>query len=189
VVANTGQSTPAALYYVHNDHLGTPQALTNQAGVVVWKATYDPFGWATVNEDPDGDEAVIKNNVRYVGMYSDSETGLYYWGSRYYDPKTGRAISADRMSVAEHVRRWQANMGSPYRLPLEINPYVYVANNPLRWIDRTGRVIETWEPSSSITHDPIRWGLPQLPANGNLWPGSNPDQDWVCTAPAGIFNT
>jgi RHS repeat-associated protein len=93
-------------------------------------------------------------------MYSDSETGLYYWGSRYYDPKTGRSITPDRMSVAEHVRRWQANQNRLNRPPLEINPYVYVANNPLRWTDRTGRVIETWEPSDSITHDPIGWGLP-----------------------------
>lgn len=33
-------------------------------------------------------------------------------------------------------------MGSPVRLPLEINPYVYVANNPLKWIDRTGEAAE-----------------------------------------------
>ena len=42
------------------------------------------------------------------------------------------------MSVVWHVERWQANMGSPTRLPLEINPYAYVANNPLRWTDSTG---------------------------------------------------
>jgi RHS repeat-associated protein len=70
-------------------------------------------------------------------MYADAETGLYYWGARYYDPKTGRGIQPDGMSVAEHVQRWQANMRSPTRLPLEINPYVYVANNPLKWIDRS----------------------------------------------------
>jgi RHS repeat-associated protein len=73
-----------------------------------------------------------------AGQYFDSETGLHYNWNRYYDPKTGRWISADRRSVAEHVRRWRANMGKPNQPPLELNPYAYVANNPLRWIDPTG---------------------------------------------------
>ncbi len=71
-------------------------------------------------------------------MYADSETGLYYWNSRYYDPKTGRGISPDRMGVAWHTRRYQENLGVPNQPPLEINPYVYAANNPLRWIDPNG---------------------------------------------------
>jgi RHS repeat-associated protein len=71
-------------------------------------------------------------------QYFDAETGLHYNGARYYDPKIGRGISADRKSVAEHVQRWQTNMGSPYRIPLEINSYVYVANNPLKYIDPSG---------------------------------------------------
>jgi RHS repeat-associated protein len=107
-------------------------------------------------------------------MYSDSETGLYYWGARYYDPKTGRSITPDRMSVAEHVQRWQANQSRLNRPPLEINPYVYVANNPLRWTDRTGRVIEPWEPSESITYDPIRWGPPSGPFGPLCGPEDSP---------------
>ena len=42
------------------------------------------------------------------------------------------------MSVAEHVQRWRTRMGVPGQPPLEINPYVRVVNNPLRWIDPTG---------------------------------------------------
>jgi RHS repeat-associated protein len=128
-------TSPAGLYYYHNDHRGSPQALTDSSGAVVWRATYDPFGQATITTQ------TIANYLRDPGMYSDSETGLYYWNSRYYDPKTGRGIQPDRMSVAEHVARWQANMGVPGQPPLEINPYVYVANNPLRWTDPTGHVI------------------------------------------------
>ena len=59
-----------------------------------------------------------------AGQYFDSETGLYYWGGRYYDPRIGRGIQPDRMSVAWHVERWKANMGKPTRIPLEGNPYV-----------------------------------------------------------------
>lgn len=63
---------------------------------------------------------------------------MFYWGARYYDPKTGRGLSADRRSVAEHVEGWRARMGVPGQPPLELNPYAYTANNPLRWIDPTG---------------------------------------------------
>jgi RHS repeat-associated protein len=173
VVANTGQSTPAALYYVHNDHLGTPQALTNQAGAVVWRAMYDPFGQATVTLNS------ITNNLRLAGMYSDSETGLYYWGSRYYDPKTGRSIQPDRMSVAAHVRRWRANMRSPYRLPLEINPYVYVANNPLKWIDRFG-FEAMWGGDPFLNESDVSPPPPPPYDNGNYSPGFE-DQDNICS--------
>ena len=44
-----------AVYYVHNDHLGTPRALSDESGTRVWTAVYDPFGAATVDEDPDQD--------------------------------------------------------------------------------------------------------------------------------------
>ena len=77
-------ATPAGLYYYHNDHRGTPQALTNSAGTVVWKATYDPFGQATVTV------STITNNLRLAGQYFDSETGLHYNWHRYYDPKIGQ---------------------------------------------------------------------------------------------------
>jgi RHS repeat-associated protein len=98
-------------------------------------------------------------------MYADSETGLYYWNSRYYDPKTGRGISPDQMSVAEHVARWQANLGLPNRPPLEINPYVYTANNPLRWIDLGGFESESPNVDPSIS-DP---SVPE-PGLGGVYP-------------------
>lgn len=79
-------------------------------------------------------------------MYADAETSLYYWNSRYYDPKTCRGIQPDRMSVAEHVERWLRMLRTPGHPPAELNPYVYVANNPLRWIDPTGEVIPWRDP-------------------------------------------
>ena len=151
------------VYYYHTDQIGTPQLRTNSTGTVVWKASYEPFGSATVTV------STITNNVRYPGMYADQETGLYYWGARYYDPRTGRGISADPTSVAKHVQRWQENPGAPDQLPLEINPYVYVANNPLRWIDPDGRMGQSAGGDKSMPGPlrfggggaaPTAWGLP-----------------------------
>lgn len=42
-------------YFVHGDHLGTPQVMTDSDQRVVWTARYQPFGEATVDENPDGD--------------------------------------------------------------------------------------------------------------------------------------
>ena len=77
------------IYYVHNDHLGTPVKMTNEMGLVVWQATYDPFGKATVDEDVDGDGKAVEMNVRFPGQYYDAESGLHYNYFRTYDPEIG----------------------------------------------------------------------------------------------------
>jgi len=59
--------------------------------------------------------------VRYAGQYFDSETGLYYNGHRYYDPKIGRYISSDPIGLAGGL-----------------NTYLYAQANPLRYTDPTG---------------------------------------------------
>ena len=106
---------------MHNDALGTPQALTDESGTTVWTAEYDPFGKATVNEDPDNDGNLVTLNVRMPGQYEDVETGLYYNGYRYYSPETGRYLTADPIGLAGGL-----------------NSYAYVGNDPLRWIDSNG---------------------------------------------------
>ena len=67
------QIDSGSYYFYHNDHLGTPQSMTDAAGDIVWEATYEAFGKATV--DPD---STIANNLRFPGQYWDEETGLHY---------------------------------------------------------------------------------------------------------------
>ena len=113
-------STPA-LYYVHNDHLGTPQVMTDNSGQVIWQASYDPFGAATVNGDPDGDGIAVTLNVRFPGQYYDAETGLHYNYFRTYDPETGTYTTSDPIGLAGGL-----------------NTYAYVGGNPVRWVDPLG---------------------------------------------------
>ncbi|CAM2874743.1 MULTISPECIES: RHS repeat-associated core domain-containing protein [Vibrio harveyi group] len=103
------------VYHVHNDHLGTPQALTDETGATVWKASYSPFGKATVTTEQ------IKFNLRFPGQYFDAETGLHYNWHRYYDPSLGRYLQSDRLGLFDGV-----------------DTYGYVHGNPLLSIDPTG---------------------------------------------------
>jgi RHS repeat-associated protein len=115
------------VYYFHNDHLGTPQTMSDASGRKVWVAEYDPFGKATVDQDPDGDGQVVVNNLRFPGQYYDAETGLHYNYHRDYDPATGRYLQPDPIG----------QIGG-------LNLYPYVDGNPVSRIDPDGlQVAET----------------------------------------------
>ncbi len=115
------------IHYFHNDHLGTPLAMSDQSGTIVWKAEYEPFGTAVVDEDPDGDGIAVTCNLRFPGQYFDSETGLHYNYHRDYDPSTGSYLEAD-----------------PIGLEGGGNLYIYAFNNPINSIDPTGEYTIPW---------------------------------------------
>ena len=84
----------STVYYVHNDHQGTPQVVTNQAKAVVWMADYQPFG-----KLQPGQANSIELYSRFPGQYVDSETGNYYNYFRDYDPSIGRYIESDPIGI------------------------------------------------------------------------------------------
>lgn len=110
-----------SLYFVHNDRNGTPVALTDESGTKVWSAEHDPYGKATVDEDPDGDGVKVEFNLRFPGQYYDKETGLHYNHHRYYDPDTGRYLTSD-----------------PVGLEGGLNTYAYAGGNPIMRYDYFG---------------------------------------------------
>ena len=103
--------------FYHNDHLGTPQKMTDQIGNVVWSATYSGFGEATVDAG-----STVVNNLRFPGQYWDEETGLHWNFKRYYNPTTGRYLKTD-----------------PLGLIGGINLFAYTSNNPNILIDPDGQ--------------------------------------------------
>ena len=106
----------AGIYYYINDHLGTPQQLIDAAGMLVWQASYDPFGQAVV--DP---ASTVENNLRLPGQYFDEETGLHYNWHRYYDPSMGRYLTPDLIGLAGGI-----------------NLYSYAGQNPINFTDPYG---------------------------------------------------
>jgi RHS repeat-associated protein len=103
------------VYYYHNDHLGTPIAMTDQNQQMVWHAAYTAFGEATLTTQ------VVENNLRFPGQYFDQETELHYNYFRYYDPSTGRYTQSD-----------------PIGLLAGSNTYAYALNSPFKYSDYYG---------------------------------------------------
>jgi RHS repeat-associated protein len=106
-------------YYYHADRLGSITHLTDEQGQVVATYDYDPFGKLRERHGS------IYNPFAFTGREFDASTGLYYYRARYYDATLGRFLSTD---------------AAPPRLdePLDLNPYLYVRNNPARFVDPLG---------------------------------------------------
>ena len=104
---------PNVLYH-HGDHLGSSQVVTNGDGDFHNQEEYYPYGETSFG-------SYEKKRYRYSGKERDEETGLYYYGARYYAPWLGRWMSCDPASIIDGM-----------------NLFVYVRNNPIRRIDING---------------------------------------------------
>jgi RHS repeat-associated protein len=101
--------------YYEADGLGSVTSLTSSAGAIANTYTYDSFGRLTASTGS------ISNRFQYTAREFDSETGLYYYRARYYDPSTGRFTSEDSEGFD----------AGP-------NFYRYVSNNTLNEVDPFG---------------------------------------------------
>lgn len=115
------QQSVSAIYFIHSDHLGTPQLATDFQQNIIWRASVTPFGEATINAGKYATGKPFTLNLRFPGQYYDEETGLHYNYQREYDPKTGRYLTSD-----------------PIGLSGGMNTYSYVGGDPISGIDPLG---------------------------------------------------
>jgi RHS repeat-associated protein len=108
-------------YYFHPDHLGSSNYITNFVGEVSQHSEYFAFGETFIEEHKNSNNSPYKFN----GKELDEETGLYYYGARYYDPRISIWLSVDPLAE---------------KYP-GVSPYVYCLNNPINVIDPDGRDI------------------------------------------------
>ena len=101
------------------DGFGSVRQLTNSEGAVTDTYEYDAWG-NELNQT-----GTTPNSYFYRGEQYDSDLGLYYLRSRYYNPTTGRFTSRDPMA------------GQP-KLPMTLHKYLYVGGNPVNNIDPRG---------------------------------------------------
>ena len=124
--------------YLHANHLGAIEAVTNSAGDPIWQASYAPFGAVTIKTKTSiSQPSTTTFNFRLPGQYEDEETGLYYNDHRYYDPKLGRYLSPD-----------------PLGMPDGPNRYAYVRNNPLRYVDASGLILFAFDGTNNSSPPP-----------------------------------
>ena len=118
--------TGVQLYHYHNDHLGTPNELTDQQGDVVWYADYEAWGnTATVEWKAQRIDNIVVSEahlqpIRFQGQHFDEETGLHYNRFRYFDPDMGMFTTRDPIGL------------------LGGNNVFQYAPNPTGWIDPFG---------------------------------------------------
>jgi RHS repeat-associated protein len=118
--------------YYQADGLGSITSLSSAARALAQTYTLDSFGNQTASTGS------LTNPFRYTGREFDTETSLYYYRARYYDPLPGRFINED-----------------PARFAGAFNFYAYVKNDPADFIDPTG--LKCWQ-SSPWTEIPQMWG-------------------------------
>ena len=115
-----------ATSYYDADGLGSVTSLANGAGSLAQTYAFDSFGKLT------GSSGSLTNPFQYTAREFDSETGLYYYRARYYDPAIGRFSSED-----------------PIGMRLGTNLRLYVGNNPQRFVDPSGLC------KISVGHHPV----------------------------------
>jgi RHS repeat-associated protein len=140
-IAKVGSGT----YYYHQDHLGSASVISDKNGAKVETSDYLPYGGKRAHA------GTHVTSYKYTDQELDSETGLYNYDARLYDPLIGRFISADST-----IPNWHD--------PQALDRYAYVRNNPLAFIDPDGHTYEdalsVW--NSFITNPAsAKYGLPK----------------------------
>jgi len=131
--------TNGTLYFIHPDHLNTPQKATDAGQNLAWDAVLRPFGQTEQQTFPS------LSNLRFAGQYFDVEDGLHQNGFRDYDSSVGRYIESDPIGIGYDYSdptilmaiRTSPMYGNEAEADLN-HLYAYVDGNPLNQLDPLG---------------------------------------------------
>jgi RHS repeat-associated protein len=127
--ANPGGGTPFEKdsYFYHADHIGSSNYVTDANGKLYEHLEYFPSGEAWVQESSN----TQRTPYLFTSKELDEETGLYYYGARYYDPRTGVFTTNDPVVIERPE--------STVDVPATLNTYAYALQNPIQYVDPDGR--------------------------------------------------
>ncbi len=101
--------------YYHCSHLGNVNLITDSSGNVIQTYDYDAFGNVVA------ESGSLENEYKYKSKETSEETGLVYFGARYYNPLLGRFITPDPLGMVDGA-----------------NVYMYCGNDPVNLMDEWG---------------------------------------------------
>jgi len=113
----------STLYYILKDHLGSASVVTDASGNIVGENRYYPFG-----ETRAATGSILTDRL-FTGQREMTGLGIYHYGARFYSPKLGRFLSPDSIVPG-------------YANPQNLNRFSYTVNNPLRYTDPTGHMVD-----------------------------------------------
>jgi len=145
-------NTYGTFYYMVNAQ-GDVTGLVNSSGVRVVEYHYDAWGNLLSTTGASGIGA--ENPLRYRGYVYDTETGLYYLQSRYYDPEMGRFINADSVVAGENGSVFGYNLFAYcFDNPVNMDD---VAGNWTEWLEELGaRLANAFKKMGKIAVSPLK---------------------------------
>ncbi len=121
----TSYSWWASTMYYHGDQIGSSRLMTSDGGWPVWQGTFLPYG-------EEYNQQITTNHYKFTGKERDSESGLDYFGARYYGSGLGRFVTPDWAAKATAVPY------AEFADPQSLNLYTYVRNIPTVRFDADG---------------------------------------------------
>jgi len=119
------------VYFYIPDHLGSASIVTDASGAVTEESVFYPYGKDRKRSGP------YQSEYRFTGKELDDETGLHYFGARYYDSVTGRFVSVDPLYVENATSEEVIK-------ELLLNLYTYANNKPIHYVDYYGLGVKDW---------------------------------------------
>jgi RHS repeat-associated protein len=126
---------PRFTRYVHPDHLGSTNVVTDASGTITQLFDYYPYGATRVSSTT----YPTNEKRQYINQFMDAQTGLDYLNARYYDAARGQFLSQDQVF-------WEVGLSrdgvTALVNPQAMNSYAYAGGNPIIYKDSNGRFIQ-----------------------------------------------
>ncbi|MEL4897197.1 RHS repeat domain-containing protein [Crocosphaera sp. Alani8] len=130
------------IYYL-TDAMGSVIGLADGNGAEIAEFEYDSFG--NLRNSQGNDLGLTGGDFRFQGQWLESNTDLYHFRARYYDPETGRFVSRDPVEIIEYE-------------PESSNPYQFVYNNPHIYLDPSGEFTISEINAANAMRDILEYG-------------------------------